>query len=296
MIEVSPVVLGAPAAHYLDGRMLTRPITVQLIGCGGTGSQMLTGLARLHKALLALGHPGLQVKAFDDDIVSVANVGRQLFYPSDVGQSKVYTLIQRINGAYGLRWEGHHKRFVCDYGPCPDLLITCVDTAATRRQIGSSLKRWENMDLGSYWLDCGNSRSRGQVFLTGGPSGKKKLPAEPLVETESDETDEPLPDVELPKLRDVLPEIFDTSVKEDNTPSCSMAESLAKQDLFINDHVSRWALQLIWRLFAEGKIEDHGYWINLADGRVVPVTLRLPVPDPTATQGKQRKCKAGTNG
>ena len=45
------------------------PVTVNLIGAGGTGSQVLTCLARLDVTLRALGHPGLSVTLYDPDIV-----------------------------------------------------------------------------------------------------------------------------------------------------------------------------------------------------------------------------------
>jgi len=35
------------------------PVQVILIGAGGTGGQVITGLARMHYALRKLGHPGL---------------------------------------------------------------------------------------------------------------------------------------------------------------------------------------------------------------------------------------------
>ena len=49
--------------HYTDSYLLVpqHPVTVNLIGGGGTGSQVLTNLARLDVTLRALGHPGLFV-------------------------------------------------------------------------------------------------------------------------------------------------------------------------------------------------------------------------------------------
>ena len=60
------------AVHIVDNYLLnpTNPVTVNLIGAGGTGSHMITELAILNHALTALGHAGLQVNLFDDDIVS----------------------------------------------------------------------------------------------------------------------------------------------------------------------------------------------------------------------------------
>ena len=49
--------------HYTYSYLLNpqHPVTVNLIGGGGTGSQVLTNLARLDVTLRALGHPGLFV-------------------------------------------------------------------------------------------------------------------------------------------------------------------------------------------------------------------------------------------
>ena len=70
--------------HYTDSYLINpqHPVTVNLIGAGGTGSQVLTCLARLDITLRALGHPGLFVTLYDPDIVTESNIGRQLFSPS----------------------------------------------------------------------------------------------------------------------------------------------------------------------------------------------------------------------
>lgn len=66
--------------HFTDNELLnpTNPLTINLIGAGGTGSQVLTALARMNHALIELGHAGFIVKLWDDDKVSEANLGRQL--------------------------------------------------------------------------------------------------------------------------------------------------------------------------------------------------------------------------
>ena len=65
--------------HYIDNYLIDpqHPVTVNLIGAGGTGSQVLTCLARLDVTLRALGHPGLSVTLYDPDIVSGTNIGRR---------------------------------------------------------------------------------------------------------------------------------------------------------------------------------------------------------------------------
>ncbi|MFD2274263.1 ThiF family adenylyltransferase [Undibacterium arcticum] len=72
--------------HMIHPRLLQQKVRVAVIGAGGTGSQVLNGLVRLHLALLAFGHPGgLDVTLWDDDQVSEANVGRQSFFSRRCG-------------------------------------------------------------------------------------------------------------------------------------------------------------------------------------------------------------------
>lgn len=61
---------------------------------------------------------------------------------------------------------------------------------------------------------------------------------------------------------------------EDNTPSCSLAEALEKQDLFINQGVATFALQLLWQFIREGGLNIHGYFINLETGKVTPLPIK----------------------
>jgi hypothetical protein len=44
--------------HTLDVELLRRPIRVLVVGCGGTGSAVASGLPYLHQAMLISGHPG----------------------------------------------------------------------------------------------------------------------------------------------------------------------------------------------------------------------------------------------
>ncbi len=42
----------------------------------------------MNVALQVLGHPGLHVTVFDPDIITEANIGRQLFSETELGQCK----------------------------------------------------------------------------------------------------------------------------------------------------------------------------------------------------------------
>ena len=89
--------------HYTEPYLLSpqHPVTIFVIGAGGTGSQVITNLARMNMALQAIGHPGLHVTVFDPDTVTEANIGRQLFSDSELGEGKASALVTRINRFFG---------------------------------------------------------------------------------------------------------------------------------------------------------------------------------------------------
>lgn len=237
--------------HPTYSKLLTDRVAVALVGAGGSGSQMLTGLARLDCGLRSLNHPGLHVTVYDPDTVSEANVGRQLFSPSDIGHHKSNVLVHRLNCFFGLDWLSRPTLFPGNAKFGHGLTISCVDTKAARRDIGKELVN------GRYWLDLGNDQYTGQVILGGHG---------------------------LPTVLDRHPEIKRSNAKEDNTPSCSLAEAIEKQSLFINQAVSTWALHLLETLFRQGGINHCGYYINLSSGRVNPIVA--PVTPKPKSKGK----------
>ena len=79
-------------------------VTIHVAGAGGTGSQVIANLARMNVALQALGHPGLHVTVFDPDIITEANIGRQLFSEADLGQGKATAAVTRVNRFFGTTW------------------------------------------------------------------------------------------------------------------------------------------------------------------------------------------------
>jgi PRTRC genetic system ThiF family protein len=242
--------------HDVNRRLLQGRVKVLLVGAGGTGSQVLSGLARFHTALVALGHPGgLEVHCCDPDIVTSANVGRQLFSPADVGVNKATVLIHRLNAYYGLNWKAHPvllndiklKNF--------DLVIGCVDTKQARRDIHHF-----STEIGAaYWLDLGNLQHDGQVVL-GEPLKKNEKPGQRPMR--------------LPTVTDLFPILLDASIPEsDDVPSCSLAEALEKQDLFINQTIATFGLQLLWTLFRNAGVDHSVFFVNLSTGLVVPMAV-----------------------
>lgn len=245
--------------------MLSHPVRIALIGCGGNGSQMLTGLARLNHAITALGHPGLHVKAYDPDTVSEANMGRQLFGAFDVGASKAHVLVNRINAFFGLAWEAVHGRFDDDtrqFG----MAIACVDSARARHEVHHKLKRHGV----HYLMDLGNRAADGQVLFGELFTGRAGMAA-------------PKDSALLPSPYDVLPELVELHAKEDDTPSCGLAEALERQELFVNQSIVTPALSILWEFFRHGRLTWHGAFVNLRTGSMRPLNVRDPVAAPVET-------------
>lgn len=239
--------------------------TIELVGVGGTGSLILTRLARMDFALKELGFPGLQVKAYDFDEVEINNIGRQNFTMSDLGENKAEILIEKINLAYGLRWEAFNKKYSNIHNA--NILITCVDNVKTREEIQKKFrkkKKLMNCDqfTNFYWLDTGNGKNFGQIIL-----GSHKI-TQPKSKYET-----------VAKLPTVI-EKFGDLKKFDNEEvqgieGCSFASSINKQDLFINDIIACHACDLLWKLLKDKYITMNGTVVNLEKGISKGISISL---------------------
>lgn len=247
---------------YIADKLVRRgqALEVLLVGAGGNGSKMLFGLKNLHLALQALGYAGLRVCLADGDTVSESNLLRQAFYPADLGLNKATVLIHRLNLACGLDWNAHahHLEGKDIQG---DVVISCVDSRQARAAIyqgcGGS---YGYRQPPAYWLDLGNGDTSGQLVL-GCPSNRKN----------------PRRAERLRSAAELFPELVDTSLPDDDTPSCSTLEALERQDLFINDLLVTQALNLLWQLLKHHQLSHHGAFVNATTGNVTPLTI-----DPTA--------------
>lgn len=259
--------------HYVHPSIVSsrRPVDIALVGAGGTGSQMLSGLARMNQALKALGSPGLHVRVFDGDSVSPSNVGRQLFSPADVGKNKAVVLVTRLNMFFGTEWEA--CAFNVSKGlrlPC-GIMISAVDSVEAR-----CLVRDAGRNSGAvYWVDTGNSAHTGQVVL--GTFDKVDQPSKACT-----------PD--LPHVLDLYQWIMEEeSKKAYQGPSCSVQEALARQDLFVNQWVATCALEVIWQMFRYGQIKVHGAFVNLATMTVRPLPINPVVWESMGWKPQKRK-------
>ena len=110
-------------------------------------------------------------------------------------------------------------------------------------------------------MDFGNSQDTGQVILS--TIGEIKQPNSEKYQTVAS----------LPFVTDEFGELLKQSEQEDNTPSCSLAEALEHQDLFINSSLTQMGCSLLWNLFRRGMTEYKGFFHNLKDFRTHPIKV-----------------------
>lgn len=261
------------AVHFTDNSLISpaNPISVNIIGAGGTGSKVLTALMEINESLIALGHAGLQVRLWDDDMITSANLGRQRFFECETGLYKSVALINRVNRCIGSNWKAETVKFEKNkFGRLPEnaratITITCVDNVKARFGVAEILKeasyRRHYQDEPKYWLDFGNSQDTGQVLLS--TIGEIKQPNSEKYQTVAS----------LPFVTDEYGELLKQSEQEDNTPSCSLAEALEHQDLFINSSLTQMGCSLLWNLFRRGMTEYKGFFHNLKDFRTHPIKV-----------------------
>lgn len=226
-----------------------RDVTIEVIGCGGTGALVLQGLGNIATSLYKTGSKRrIDVVAYDPDVVSSANIGRQPFYPAEIGQNKAVCLVNRVNMSFGLDWEACPEAYnIHNAVPFSKIIIGCVDSRKSRRSIKDVLER----HVERYYIDCGNDRHSGQVLI--GCNTKKKKHR-------------------LPMPWEVCPALV-SEEPEDNTPSCSLAEALNSQDLMVNRFAAMIALELVWQLLKYNTLKSRGAFFDCRNIKVMPVAI-----------------------
>jgi PRTRC genetic system ThiF family protein len=242
--------------HKLPPSLLSSPIRVLVAGCGGTGSAVTGWLPYLHQAMVAFGHPGLQVTVADGERITAANCVRQPFSRSEIGLFKCVVLVNRIILFWGFDWHAFpeslcSRHSVKDF----DLVLGCVDSRASRAVIHRVVTAKQSRVV--YWLDIGNTETGGQYIL-----GQPLNPATRGFEER------------LPSVAELYPELIDGTADDPDLPSCSAIESLERQHPFINQLLATHALGLLSRLFRYGRISYRGGFVSVASGRSNP----MPIP------------------
>lgn len=250
-------------AHRIKHWMLRDRVNIVVVGCGGTGAALVSGLPYLHHALLAAGHPsGIRVCVVDGDRITETNCVRQPFTLSEVGLYKAQVLINRLNVFWGLDWCAIPTEVRCgrDVPDC-DFLVSCLDTRAARATL-ARITRLKTRKF-DYWIDTGNSSASGQFVM-----------GEPLRPNRKDRS------TRLPCIDELFPQMIRASLdRRDSQPACSAAAALLRQEPYINQSIAQLVLAMLARLFRHGELSYHGGFVNLATGRVNPLPVDRAVWD-----------------
>lgn len=180
---------------------------------------------------------------------------------ADVNINKAIVLTGRINRFFGTDWIAMGSKYTGHL--TSNILITCVDSAKARVAISKKIS-WKNKKAPTddlyYWLDMGNLQKTGQCIL-----GTKRPSRYKLISTESVKQ-------VLKTVTEQFPQLARIKEKEQG-PSCSLAEALQSQDLFINTTLAAVGCNLIWKLFREDFITSRGAYINIETLSVNPIKI-----------------------
>ena len=239
--------------HKTEGYIVSpsHKVSIAVVGAGGTGSEVVSALARMDIALKAMNHPGIFITVFDFDTVSPANIGRQLYCYDEINMNKAIALVTRINRFYGSSHHAVPLRFQYNTEAKYNIIISCVDTVQSRIDIKKIIDKLINNNHNYteyrlyYWMDIGNGKNYGQTII--GTTQNK----------------------DLKQFFDVYTEPIEESINE---PSCSLAEALYKQDLYINSTIAQLSVSLIWKLF-KNELNCNGFYLNLQTMNLRPITI-----------------------
>lgn len=151
---------------------------VVIVGCGGTGSHLLSGLCRLLYSIkqapavrsadrvsetealagAAVPHSPPPVTVVEGAAVSSRNVLRQGYLPPEVGSNKALALCERYGAAYGLELAAYPQYLNADTDlgrlvPEGAVVVGCLDNAASRAMLHQGLCSYEHV----VYLDAGNA-------------------------------------------------------------------------------------------------------------------------------------------
>ena len=242
-----------------------RHVALTLVGCGGTGSHIASGLITLAQALSEKGI-STDILFIDPDIVEPKNVGRQLFSQADVGRPKAHVLAERLNAAFAatvgcaVRKVDALDKFGAEDDTLDKLCVVvgAVDNASARKVIAANVRAAMGR---AWWLDCGNENHSGQVAL--GNSFGKIERRMGLV------TALPAPSV-------VYPDLVKThrAKRATRAQSCAELQALGVQGLMVNRMMAAWACAMLHD-FLLGELRYLAVTFDLAHGnaRALPLDV-----------------------
>jgi len=260
---------------------------ITLIGCGGTGGYLAQSLARIASDF---DFP-INLTFIDGDTVEEKNIGRQNFFPFEIGNNKAQVLAERYSLA--LATEIRYIDSYIDDSPSNDILstlftsdiiISAVDSAKARKNIHKTIKTIKdkvNNNIGFYnpsfftenkpglmvWIDAGNGQNSGQIIL-GNTFDMNLLNKQ--VKKNGTINFIPYPSIQEPDLINPKKE-----KESENNPNLSCAERLAlkEQSLTINSIMASAVASIINNLLNQKGVLAHKIIISEEIPAMYPVMI-----------------------
>lgn len=243
-----------------------RLVKLVLVGCGGTGSWLAGGIARVAWELKRMGRQ-VEVQFWDFDRVESQNVPRQCFAPCEIGLYKAETLALRYGAAWGINISAHLQPFNPGllqvrgyyYGHNQPLtvLVGAVDNAQARRSIATTLQNNDHRAPSIWWLDAGNSKANCQVLIGTHNQAEELQTAFSLSCNAL-----PSPALQHPELLEPLPEELPGG---QGKMSCAELVAANAQSMTINKLVSSLAEDMLVRLIT-GKLTYFAIYADQESG------------------------------
>ena len=232
---------------------LDKPVTIIMLGAGGTGGHIAPHLYRL---LYTLPRPVKAVIA-DGDIVEQKNLVRQNFISADLGRNKAQTLAERYATAFGME-----ARYIPDFIEDEDrliklitperyfqgefsILIGAVDNNKSRRLCHQVFTKANNL----IYIDSGNGEYTGQVVCGVRRNGRTYY--KPVGET--------YPDV-----------LLDTD-KFPSELSCAQAAVSAPQSIAANIMAAAAVVSYLYNILVLGSVETRSVTFSTKTVNLKPV-------------------------
>ena len=220
---------------------LDRPVTIVIIGAGGTGGYVIPHLYRIAFA----SERSCRIIIADGDIVEKKNLVRQNFAECDIGENKAYVMAQRYSEVFGIETK-YIPDFIEDevrlyellnvhgdyFASKPiGILIGAVDNNRSRVMCHNVFNRLNDI----IYIDSGNGEYTAQVVCGVKMSGRA---------------------ISKPVAR-VYPDILTDTEKFPSELSCAERNVSAPQTIAANIFASTAICSMLYYLLIEGELKNN---------------------------------------
>ena len=165
-------------------------------------------------------------------------------------------LVEKYNRYHGLDWDAEPNAFK-ENEETANITISCVDNVPSRKIVLNSLIKSfyqsEESRIPFFWIDCGNGYDYGQVIIS--EIARRQIKSK--IDTKPKKT---------------FFDVFGKNVKDNNTEaSCSLLESLGKQNLFINKFIANLAVNWLYESIRTTGYDCLGYHFNFKGLHAIPL-------------------------